>query len=52
MMAKGGASLSPYYEFEDKIPSAVKTQVANLANDIVAGKFTVEIIDDEPKSTF
>ena len=24
----------------------VKTQVANLANDIVAGKFTVEIIDD------
>ena len=30
-MAKGGASLSPYYEFEDKIPSAVKTQVASLA---------------------
>ena len=52
MMAKGGASLSPYYEFDDKIPGSVKTQVANLANDILAGKFTVEIIDTEPKSTF
>jgi basic membrane lipoprotein Med (substrate-binding protein (PBP1-ABC) superfamily) len=52
MMAKGGASLAPYYEFEGKIPSSVKSQVASLANDITAGKFTVEIIDTEPKSTF
>jgi basic membrane lipoprotein Med (substrate-binding protein (PBP1-ABC) superfamily) len=52
MMAKGGASLSPYYEFEDKVPSSVKSQVASLASDITAGKFTVEIIDSEPKSTF
>ena len=51
-MAKGGATLSPYYEFEDKIPSSVKSQVASLANDIKSGKFTVEIIDSEPKSTF
>ena len=52
MMAKGGATLAPYYEFEGKIPSSVKTQVSSLANDIKSGKFTVEIIDSEPKSTF
>ena len=52
MMAKGGATLSPYYEFDDKIPGSVKTQIANLSNDIINGKFTVEIIDTEPKSTF
>ena len=52
MMAKGGATLSPYYEFESKIPSSVKDQVATLAENIKKGKFTVEIIDSEPKSTF
>lgn len=52
MMAKGGASLSPYYEFENKIPSDVKAKVASLAADIKSGKYEVEIIDDEPKSTF
>ena len=52
MMAKGGASLAPYYEFESKIPSAVKEQVASLADNIKKGKFTVEINDAEPKSTF
>ena len=52
MMAKGGASLAPYYEFESKIPSAVKEQVATLADNIKKGKFTVEINDAEPKSSF
>ena len=52
MMAKGGATLAPYYEFEEKIPSSVKSQVAKLADDIKGGNFTVEIIDDEPKSTY
>ena len=52
MMAKGGASLAPYYEFESKIPSAVKEQVATLADNIKKGEFTVEINDAEPKSTF
>ena len=52
MMAKGGATLSSYYEFDDKIPSAVKSKVASLANDIKSGKFVVKITDDEPKSTF
>jgi len=52
MMAKGGASLAPYYEFDSKIPADVKAQVASLGADIKAGKFTVEINDNEPKSTF
>ncbi len=52
MMAKGGASLAPYYEFESKIPADAKAKVAAIAADIIAGKHTVEIIDDEPRSTF
>ena len=52
MMAKGGASLAPYYEFDSKIPTEIKAQVASLGADITAGKFTVEINDNEPKSTF
>jgi basic membrane protein A len=52
MMAKGGASLSPYYEFEERIPAAAKEQVEQIAAAIVAGEFVVEINDEEPKSTF
>ena len=52
MMAKGGATLAPYYEFDSKISADLKEQVASLASDIKNGKFKVEIIDEEPKSTF
>ena len=52
MMAKGGASLAPYYEFDSKIPADVKAQIASLGADIKAGKFIVDINDNEPKSTF
>lgn len=52
MMAKGGASLSPYYEFEDKLPAELKEQVAQTAAAIKDGSFVVEINDTEPKSTF
>ncbi|MEQ8862829.1 MAG: BMP family protein [Thalassobaculum sp.] len=52
MMAKGGASLAPFYEFEDKISPDIKAKVKALQADILAGKFTVEINDNEPKSTF
>jgi len=52
MMAKGGAMLSPYYEFDAKIPAGVKAKVEETAAAITAGKFTVEINDNEPKSTF
>ncbi len=52
MMAKGGASLAPYYEFDDKIPADAKAQVEKIKADILSGNYVVEIIDDEPKSTF
>lgn len=52
MMAKGGASLSPYYEFEDKIPADIKSKVEDVKAQILAGKMTVKINDEEPKSTF
>ena len=52
MMAKGGATLSPYYEFDAKIPADVKAGVAKAAEAIKSGAMTVEIDDSEPKSTF
>jgi basic membrane lipoprotein Med (substrate-binding protein (PBP1-ABC) superfamily) len=52
MMAKGGASLAPYYEFDAKIPAAAKAQVETVRKQILDGSFTVIINDDEPKSTF
>ncbi|MGI9482083.1 MAG: BMP family protein, partial [Hyphomicrobiales bacterium] len=49
MMQKGGASLAPYYEFEDKIPPDAKSKVEDLKKKILAGEYTVEINDNEPK---
>jgi len=52
MMQMGGATLAPYYEFEDKIPLDVKLEVTTLSNKIKSGEFVVNINDEEPKSTF
>lgn len=52
MMAKGGASLAPFYEFEDKVPFDIYSKVMHHADQIKNGKFTVTINDNEPKSTF
>ena len=52
MMQKGGASLAPYYEFDDKIPADAKAKVEQVKADILSGKFVVEINDEEPKSTY
>ncbi len=52
MMKAGGASLSPFYEFDAKIPAETKADVEALAAKIKAGEMVVEINDDEPKSTF
>ena len=41
-----------YYEFENKISSDVKNQISQLSDDILGGKFVVEINDEEPTSTF
>ena len=52
MMKAGGASLSPFYEFEDKIPAEAKVKLEALAEQIKAGEMVVPINDEEPKSTF
>jgi basic membrane lipoprotein Med (substrate-binding protein (PBP1-ABC) superfamily) len=52
MMAKGGASLAPFYEFESKISADVKAKIADLSAQIIAGDFVVIIDDSEPKSTY
>ena len=52
MMGKGGASLSPFYEFEKTIPADIKAKVNETAKAIKAGSFSVKINDNEPKSTF
>ena len=53
MMAKGGASLAPYYEFENRMPVAiVKSEIEELTKQIKSGDFVVIINDTEPKSTF
>ena len=52
MMAKGGSALSPFYEFEDKIPADVKAKVLDAQKAIKNGSLVVDINDEEPKSTF
>ena len=52
MMAKGGSSLAPYYEFASKIPADIQPRVDEAAAAIISGDMVVEIDDSEPKSTF
>lgn len=52
MMAKGGASLAPYYEFDASIPADIKARVEETRAAILSGSLEVEINDSEPKSTF
>ena len=52
MMAKGGASLAPYYEFDAKIPAEVKARVESTKQQILSGALVVPINDAEPKSTY
>jgi basic membrane lipoprotein Med (substrate-binding protein (PBP1-ABC) superfamily) len=52
MMAKGGAALAPYYEFDMKIPAEAKAKVESAKQKILAGTLAVPINDGEPKSTY
>ena len=50
-MQEGGASLAPYGTFEGKIPEAALDLVKKREAEIKDGSFTVEINDEEPKSS-
>jgi len=49
-MAEGGADIAPYHGFEEKIPAEVKAKVEQVKNDILSGKYTVELDMTLPKS--
>ena len=50
-MKEGGCSLAPLGTFEGKVPEAAMKLVADREAAIKDGSFTVEINDDEPKSS-
>ena len=50
-MKEGGCSLAPLGTFEGKVPEAALALVAEREAAIKAGTFTVEINDEEPKSS-
>lgn len=50
-MSEGGSSLAPLGTFEGKVPEAAIALVDERSAAIKAGTFTVEINDDEPKSS-
>ncbi len=50
-MINGGCSISPYGTFEGRVPEAIKALVAEREAAIRAGTFTVEVDDDEPRSS-
>jgi len=47
MMAKGGASLAPFHEFDKKLPPEVIAEVREMEAKILAGKFEVPVIETE-----
>ncbi len=52
MVSKGGASLAPYYEFDDKISADIKEEIGVRYRQILAGMFSVKIDDEQPQSSF
>ena len=50
-MKEGGCSLAPLGTFEGKVPKEAMDLVAAKEAAIKAGEFTVEINDEEPKSS-
>jgi basic membrane lipoprotein Med (substrate-binding protein (PBP1-ABC) superfamily) len=50
-MKHGGSSLAPLGTFEGKVPAEAMARVAEREKAIKDGSFTVEINDNEPKST-
>jgi basic membrane protein A and related proteins len=50
-MKEGGCSLAPLGTFEGKVPEAAVKLVAEKTDAIKSGAFTVEVNDNEPKSS-
>lgn len=50
MMAKGGAKLAPYHNWETKLPDEIKKLVEDKKNEILLGIFRVDVNEGTPKS--
>ncbi len=48
-MAQGGVDIAPYHEFDAKLPSAVKEELAATRQKIIAGEFVVPLNTAEVK---
>ncbi len=51
MMKHKGSSLAPLGTFETKVPANIVAKVRAREKDILDGKFTVKVDDNQPKST-
>lgn len=49
-MQHGGSDMTPYHEFEAKLPEAVRSEVAALKAKIMSGQFEVPLDVSTPKS--
>jgi basic membrane lipoprotein Med (substrate-binding protein (PBP1-ABC) superfamily) len=50
LMAKGGATLAPYHDFDAKLPADVKQMVADKTKAILDGDFRVTVNESTPVS--
>lgn len=50
MMAKGGAKLAPYHNWETKLPQEIKDLVEKRKQEILSGVFRVDVNEGVPKS--
>ncbi|MBO0843718.1 MAG: BMP family ABC transporter substrate-binding protein, partial [Nocardioides sp.] len=41
-LANGGTGLSPFHDYDSKIPASLKTQLAQVKADIVSGKIKIK----------
>lgn len=48
MMTKGGSYLAPFHSWESKLPADVKDMVKKKTDEIIAGKFRVDINESDP----
>src|SRR6187431_25872 len=51
MMKHKGSEMAPLGTFEKKVPAQIATKVKAKEKDILDGKFTVKVDDNQPKST-
>ena len=51
LMKNKGSELAPLGTFEGKVPQATMMKVKDRMREILDGKFTVKVVETEPKTT-